>query len=371
MIKTPCGKWRLKEACRARKILPAVVLNYEINAFISLIAVDNAMGSEYNPFAMKLENVSGRRKTMPLSFNDRWEMPEVPEHIIHGDMPGDKIKITDEHIRKAGIIYPVLRDECRKLASDKIVIAVHGGSGVGKSEIASILGYLFQQEGIGVYVMSGDNYPWRIPKENDIERARIYRTGGMRGLLAAGLVTPKAMDELHDLWAKDLDAEKTLRSEYDWLETYQEKGAEALAAYLGSQNEHDYIEVSEILDKFHRGEKEIFLKRMGRELDDLWYEKVDFSGIDVLILEWTHGNSDNLTGVDIPILLNSTPEETLAHRKARNRDGKPDSPMITQVLELEQKMLDAEAHKAKIIVSKAGELLTYDAYRKLMDGGQK
>lgn len=308
---------------------------------------------------------------MPLTFNDEWKMPDVPEDIMHGDMPGDKIKITDEHIRKAGIIYPVLRDECRKAGGDKIVVAVHGGSGVGKSEIASILGYLFQQEGIGVYILSGDNYPWRIPKENDIERARIYRTGGMRGMLAADLVTPGSMDELHDLWGRDLDADKTLRSEYDWLTAYQEAGAEALAAYLGSQDEHDYNEVNEILEKFHNGESEIFLKRMGRELDDLWYEKVDFSDVNVLILEWTHGNSDNLTGVDIPILLNSTPAETLAHRKARNRDGKPDSPLITQVLELEQKMLDAEAHKAKIIVSKPGELLTYEAYRKLMDEGEK
>ena len=308
---------------------------------------------------------------MPLTFSEKWEMPEVPEDIMHGDMPGDKIKITDEHIRKAGIIYPVLRDECCKAESDKIVVAVHGGSGVGKSEIASILGYLFQQEGIGTYILSGDNYPWRIPKENDIERARIYRTGGMRGLLAAGLVTPEAMDELHDLWAEDLDADKALRSKYGWLGTYQEEGAKALAAYLGSQDEHDYKEVSEILEKFHAGESEIFLKRMGRELDDLWYEKVGFSDVNVLILEWTHGNSDNLTGVDIPILLNSTPAETLAHRKARNRDGKPDSPLITQVLELEQKMLDAEAHKAKIIVSKAGDLLTYETYRKLMDEGEK
>ena len=308
---------------------------------------------------------------MPLSFDEHWEMPEVPEDIIHGDMPGDKIKITDEHIRKAGIIYPVLREECRKEADDKLVIAVHGGSGVGKSEIASILGYLFRQEGIGTYILSGDNYPWRIPRENDLERARIYRTGGIRGMLAAGFVTPGSMKELHDLWQKDMDADKSITDEYEWLGTYQEKGAEALAGYLGSQNEHDYDEVNEIIRKFHRGDSEIFLKRMGRELDDLWYEKVDFSGVDVLILEWTHGNSDLLSGVNIPILLNSTPEETLAHRKARNRDGKPDSPLITQVLELEQKMLDAEAHKARIIISKAGELLTYDAYRRLMDGGNR
>jgi hypothetical protein len=88
----------------------------------------------------------------------------------------------------------------------------------------------------------------------------------------------------------------------------------------------------------------------------------------VLVIEWTHGNSDNYEGVDIPILLNSTPEETLAHRRARNRDGKTDSAFTTLVLELEQNMLKSQAHKAKIIVSKAGELLSYKEYEEVMEG---
>ena len=44
---------------------------------------------------------------------------------------------------------------------------------------------------------------------------------------------------------------------------------------------------------------------------------------------------DRYEGVDIPVLLNSTPAETLAHRQARNRDGRADSPFTTMVLELE------------------------------------
>ena len=86
----------------------------------------------------------------------------------------------------------------------------------------------------------------------------------------------------------------------------------------------------------------------------------------LLIIEWTHGNSDFLNGVDIPVLLNSTPEETLAHRRSRNRDGKTDSPFTTLVLKLEQKRLDSQAHKAKIILSKAGKILSFDEYREAM-----
>jgi alpha-galactosidase len=69
--------------------------------------------------------------------------------------------------------------------------------------------------------------------------------------------------------------------------------------------------------------------------------------------------------------LNSTPQETLAHRRARNRDGATDSPFTTLVLELEQAMLESQAHKAKLIVSKSGELLSFEAYRKLMDEAEK
>ena len=108
------------------------------------------------------------------------------------------------------------------------------------------------------------------------------------------------------------------------------------------------------------------LKRMGREEAHLWYDLVDFSNISVLIIEWTHSNSDFLSGVDIPILLNSTPQETLAHRRQRNRDGKIDSPFTTMVLEIEQALLTVQAHKAKIIMSKDGQLLTYPEFCRIM-----
>ena len=71
-----------------------------------------------------------------------------------------------------------------------------------------------------------------------------------------------------------------------------------------------------------------------------------------------------MTQVDIPVLLNSTPQETLEHRRSRARDGKVDSPFTMMVLELEQNKLVAQAHKAKIIVSKQGEIISYDDFKK-------
>lgn len=70
--------------------------------------------------------------------------------------------------------------------------------------------------------------------------------------------------------------------------------------------------------------------------------------------------------MDIPILLNSTPQETLEHRKSRARDGGVDSPFTTMVLELEQELLVSQAHKAKLIVTKGGEVIEYQQYCELM-----
>jgi len=296
-------------------------------------------------------------------MKNEWKAPEIPGNIPHGDMPGDKICIDEGHIQKAKTIYPVLRELIDARGEARTVVAVCGGSGVGKSEIASVLAYYLNDAGIGAYVMSGDNYPRRIPRDNDLERLRVYRNGGLRGLVAAGLISEPVVSALRDCWEADRDADP---SDQDWLQVYQRAGRRALTGYLGTPAETDFDEVSGILAAFHQGAREIALKRMGRELTALWYDRVDLSAVKVLILEWTHGNSDCLEGVDIPILLNSTPAETLAHRRARNRDGKTDSAFTTMVLEIEQQKLEAQARKARIILSKQGELLTYADYRRLM-----
>lgn len=163
------------------------------------------------------------------------------------------------------------------------------------------------------------------------------------------------------------DAEPKNIVKYPWYESYIRNGAMGLQGYLGTEKEINFFEIQNIVKEFKSGAEKIWLKRMGREDTELWYEEVDFSEKDILIIEWTHGNSKNYTGVDIPVLLNSTPKETLAHRRSRNRDGAVDSPFTTLVLELEQKLLRRDAHKAQIILSKNGEILTYEEYTKLMD----
>ncbi len=291
------------------------------------------------------------------------------ENIPHGDMPGDKVEIGEEHVKKAQLIMESLMTQLNEvLAKDgKAVITVCGGSGVGKSETASLLSYFLNEQGIGAYTMSGDNYPRRIPMYNDAERLRIFRTAGVRGLVKAGEGTPENFETLRKWQQEETDADASHAAEFPWAASYVDAGRKGLEGYLGTSNEIDFDEVSSIVKAFKSGQNKIYLKRMGRTDSELWYEEVDFSTVKVLVIEWTHGNSDHYEGVDIPILLNSTPEETLAHRRARNRDGKTDSAFTMLVLELEQNLLASQAHKAKIILSKSGELLSYDDYKKLMN----
>ena len=304
-----------------------------------------------------------------FSSFDGWQPPPLGDQILYGDMPGDKVEIGSNHISKANTIFPLLVPIAKEAMqkTGRAVIAVCGGSGVGKSETASLLSHYFRSAGVGAYTLSGDNYPRRIPMYNDAERIRVFRVGGLRGMLEAGVYNAENRAELRSLWSSELDADPEAANKKEWLRIYQRSGRNVLAEYLGTENEQDYDELNMIIKKFKFGADKLWLKRMGRTENERWYDEVDLSDVHILMIEWTHGNSDLLKGVDIPILLNSTPEETRAHRRSRARDGKTDSAFTTMVLEIEQKELDSCAHKAKIIISKSGEVLSYMQYRALMD----
>jgi len=303
-------------------------------------------------------------------------LPWIPEEISdtdsipRGDMPGDKVNISPQHIRKAQIIFPKLLELLIPALDEnpyqRAVVVVCGGSGVGKSEIASLISYYLSRLGLGSYTLSGDNYPHRIPKYNDAERLRVFRKGGIDGLISHGQYIDGRQAILKELQDSGNDSNPEFVKLYPWLSLYQAAGRNGLRNYLGTTNEIDFQELSGIISRFKNGVSRLFLKRMGREETELWYDAVDFTGKNILIIEWTHGNNHNLQGADIPILLNSTPRETLEHRRSRNRDGATDSPFTMMVLELEQDMLISQAPKAKLISSKNGEIMTYRDFVRLM-----
>ncbi len=310
-----------------------------------------------------------------LEISSDWKAPVIGTDLKHGDMPGDKIEISEQHIVNANTIFPKLlelvKDIIEKSKKNKIVISVCGGSGVGKSETASLLSYYFRKIGIGSYTLSGDNYPHRIPAYNDAERLRVFRKNGLQYMIKHGVYTEERFRILQEWQKEGLDASEDYAEKFPWFQSYIEGGKEGLRNYLGTNREIDFREVSEIVTLFKTGVENIWLKRMGRTETELWYEKVDFRDINILIIEWTHGNSDYLEGVDIPVLLNSTPEETLEHRRLRNRDGKTDSPFTMRVLEIEQELLEHQAPKAKIILSKQGKILEFREYQELMQSNKE
>jgi hypothetical protein len=306
------------------------------------------------------------------------KLPWIPEDISDtdtipkGDMPGDKVIIGPQHIPKAQVIFPILLELMIPALDEnpyqRVVVVVCGGSGVGKSEIASLISFYLSRLGLGSYTLSGDNYPHRIPKYNDAERLRIFRKSGIDGLISHGQYNEERYSILREIQEGGNDSNPEYINRYPWLSVYQSSGRNGLRNYLGTKNEIDFNELTGIISRFKNGESKIFLKRMGREETELWYDQVDFRDKNVMIIEWTHGNSDNLQGVDIPILLNSTPRETLEHRRSRNRDGATDSPFTSMVLEIEQGMLISQAVKAKLIISKNNEILAYRDFLRLMIG---
>ncbi len=323
------------------------------------------MNTKYSKIAVSNETISKLDSAVNILT-----VITIPDDIPHGDMPGDKIEIGESHIAKAKTIFPILINELKeKMTSNlygRAVVAVCGGSGVGKSEIASLLSYLLEKAGIGSYTMSGDNYPHRIPMYNDAERLHVFRESGIRGMVDTGVMNPENFAKVKEWQVAEDDANKAHAETDTWFSSYLEAGSKGLDAYLGTPNETDFDEVDQIMKAFKDGADKLWLKRMGRDEASLWYDEVDMSQKQVLIVEWTHGNSDYMSQVDIPVLLNSTPQETLEHRRSRNRDGKLDSPFTMMVLELEQNKLIAQAHKAKIIITKAGEIISYDEFKKLM-----
>ena len=281
----------------------------------------------------------------------------ITENMPKGDMPGDKVLIGEDHINKANTIFKLLAKKLEEYDDKKIVLSVFGGSGVGKSEIASLLAHYFTCANHKAYVISGDNYPYRIPLYNDAERMAIFRSNGLKGLLANNAYSKEVQAVLDDLWVKETDSDPKMAEEYPWLKFYQEAGRKALAGYLGTPNEQDFVQINGIITDFKKGNEKIWLKRMGRSEEERFYDCIDFSDIDILIIEWTHGGNYALNGIDVPIMLNSTVEETREHRRLRARDGKVDSAFTTMVLEIEQALLESQKDHAKIIIAKNGEVI--------------
>jgi|UniRef100_UPI00402A3F92 chloramphenicol 3-O-phosphotransferase len=264
--------------------------------------------------------------------------------------------LAQEQIKNAERLFPLIRKKTEERKEKKTVISVSGGSGVGKTGMAFLLQNMFEKQGKKSFIISGDNYPHRIPMYNDAERIARFRMSGLNGLITERLYTDEIKEKLLELQKAGRDAEE--QEDMQWLSIYQKYGDKALTDYLGTDQELDYEAISNLLMQFHGGTSQLLLRHMGRTPDDIWYDRRDVSDTDILILEWTHGNSAYLQGVDVSVVLISTPEETLENRKKRNRDTAIDSPFVARVLRIEQKKINDGLDRADIIQDMHGRIYT-------------
>ena len=274
-------------------------------------------------------------------------------------MDTKEITVSDlarEQIRNAERLFPLILEKTEERKEKKTIISVSGGSGVGKTGMAFLLQNMFEKQGKKSLIISGDNYPHRIPMYNDAERIARFRMSGLNGLITERLYTDEVKEKLLELQKAGRDAEE--QEDIQWLSIYQKYGDKALTDYLGTDQELDYEAVSNLLMQFHGGTSQLMLRHMGRTPDDIWYDRRDVSDTDILILEWTHGNSACLQGVDVSVVLISTPEETLENRKKRNRDTAIDSPFVARVLSIEQKKINDGLDRADIIQDMHGRIYT-------------
>ena len=272
-------------------------------------------------------------------------------------MEAKEMTVSDlarEQIRNAERLFPLILEKTEERKEKKTIISVSGGSGVGKTGMAFLLQNMFEKQGKKSLIISGDNYPHRIPMYNDAERIARFRMSGLNGLIAERLYTDEVKEKLLELQKAGRDAEE--QEDMQWLSIYQKYGDKALTDYLGTDQELDYEAVSNLLMQFHGGTSQLMLRHMGRTPDEIWYDRRDVSDTDILILEWTHGNSACLQGVDVSVVLISTPEETLENRKKRNRDTAIDSPFVARVLSIEQKKINDGLDRADIIQDMHGRI---------------
>lgn len=289
-----------------------------------------------------------------------WQAPEIVVEDLLGNEASEKICIVPALVHNANTLFEAIRQHLvaliEKNKSNRVILSLSGGSGSGKTTMAAVIAYYFKAIGIEAYILSGDNYPHRIPMYNDAERLQIYRTGGMQNLASDELEHVVDYEQLQKWQIEEKDACLELGEQYFWMKKYQEGGLTALRKYLGTSLELDFEGVNKVIKEFKSGKEKIWLRHMGRTPVDLWYEAKDLSKCQILIMEWTHGGNEALENIDLSIFLESTPEETLERRLKRNRDTGVDKPFVDRVLEIEQAFIEAQGKNAEIRLSREGEI---------------
>jgi ABC-type dipeptide/oligopeptide/nickel transport system ATPase component len=84
----------------------------------------------------------------------------------------DKLRITAGHEKAANELVRVILEALK--ATDKVILAVGGESGTGKSEVAYLVGGILEKQKVATVAWSFDNAYLTTPEEREAKRAEDY-----------------------------------------------------------------------------------------------------------------------------------------------------------------------------------------------------
>ena len=208
-------------------------------------------------------------------------------------MKGDIVLLEEHHKRAASKIVPQIIKRIKN-KDTRYIIAVSGESGSGKSEIGKAIAEEIEKYGIKSVLLGQDDYFVLPPKSNDAKR----------------------------------------REDPEWLGPHIEVKLDVLEGNL-----KDAV----------NGSSEIVKPLIDYDKNSIEEEKIDLSGIKVVIAEGTY--TALLKNVDTKVFIARNRLETLEHRKKRNRGNEAEDPFIEQVLITEHKIIAGHKQLADFIIT--------------------
>jgi glycosyltransferase involved in cell wall biosynthesis/uridine kinase len=226
---------------------------------------------------------------------------------------GDPPVIREKHKKAATSLLSHILHEVRHAsgAGRRVIVALGGESGAGKTEIAEYLRYLMRSEGMWGVTISGDAFFKRVPSENHQARVDAYAEGRLDKYLGPSEVDLERLDSI-----LGIAAERSMNL----------ISAPSDCRALGS-----------------------------RRYDDV---PVDLEGVDVVFVDLTY--SLLLENVTLKVFLESDYKARVDEIRERNLDRDPDQDFefILKVLEIEHGIIQGLKKRANLIVTK-----TYEVYR--------
>ncbi len=224
---------------------------------------------------------------------------------------GDPPVIRAKHKQAATGLFPHILREVRHAseAGGRVIVALGGESGAGKTEIAEYLRYMLRKEEMWGVTISGDAFFKRVPSENHRARIDAYAGGRLDKYLGPSEVDLERLDfllgEAADRKTQTISVPSDCRS-------------------LGS-----------------------------RRYDDV---PVDLNGVDVLFVDLTY--SLLLENVTLKVFLESDYKARVDEIRERNlgRDPDQDFGFVLKVLEIEHGIIQKLKIQADLIVTKDYEV---------------